>query len=175
MILAIWLNQNAKFELKVTSRVEIPRYRDYLAVCWKQLEAVEKTTNFLRMHALENVRLRCTIEVNDLATMYHARKRNLSRLCGRMVAEDVPGGESNVKNTISISPLGKSPLEILHVYLYIQGRSRTDINEMEIPPGVLKYLRKIICRQQSRENPFCNGEVSSILLLKLCNYIRNYE
>jgi len=89
------------------------------------------------MDALENVHLRCTIEVNDLATgaMYHARKRNLSHLCGRMVAEDVPGGESNVKNTISISPLGKSPLEILHVYLYIQARSRIDINEMEIPSG----------------------------------------
>lgn len=121
---------------------------------------VEKTTNFLRMDALENVRLRCTGYRSE-------RSRNGRRVPreGRQFiaspqedgSRGCTGREINVKNTVSISPLGKPSLEILYIFIFKPRRvvGNADVNEMEIPSGVLKYLWKIvICRQRNDEKIF---------------------
>lgn len=121
---------------------------------------VEKTTNFLRMDALENVRLRCTSYRSE-------RSRNGRRVPheGRQFiaspqedgSRGCTGWEINVKNTVSISPLGKPSLEILYIFIFKPRRvvGNADVNEMEIPSGVLKYLWKIvICRQRNDEKIF---------------------
>lgn len=87
------------------------------------------------------------IDVNDLATgaaVYHTRECNLSRLRGRMVAEDAPNRNSMSKiSSFGASPLGKSHLRSCISLYARQEEWNADINEMEIPSGVLKSLRKI--------------------------------
>lgn len=117
----------------------------------KQLEAIPKLRKqliFWRMDAPENVRLRCVgyrseRSRNGRRVLYHTGERNLSRLRGRMVAEeDAPDGNSMSKiSSLSASPLGKPHLTDL-IYLYIQVR---------------KSGRE--CRCKWNGNPFWRAEI----------------
>lgn len=105
------------------------------------------------------------IEVNDLATgaaVYHTRERNLSRLHGRIGSWGCAGQEFNVKNTVSERfSAREAASQILYIFICKPGRvvGNADVNEMEIPSGVLKYLWKIMIRQRNaRESLSCNGE-----------------